>query len=551
MDIERTYSLDEFPQPEPPKPTRRPPATKRNRRAKLSKKNRQTIELAADIPEGERNGRLFDLACDYAGNGIDRDSVEDKLLEQFTGAGLSREEVLRTLDSAYSKERDPAIPAIPSRLTEMGFGERMAATCAERLRFNTQYGWLAWTGTHWRRDDIGAAETLAKDTVRSAYAELANLDDAARTSAFRALRGLERANSVRGILKQAESESALRVSTDKLDQKNYLFNCLNGTFDLGTHTFRKHRQSDLLTKCADVVYDPEATAPRWLRFLQEILGGDDSLIAFMQRTIGYTLTGETGEQCLFLLHGCGANGKSTLLGVLQAMLGDYATQASAETFMAKRGDIVRNDIARLAGVRCVAAIESEEGRRLAESLVKQLTGQDRIVARFLFREHFEFSPEFKLYLAANHKPTIRGQDLAIWRRIRLVPFDVVIPEDQRDPRLPETLKGELPGILNWAIEGCRAWQDGGLAAPDVVKAATGEYKNEQDIVAQFIADACEVASHVKTSSKALYDTYRQWAGERPMSRTAFGRRLTDRGFSKGKVTGQRGWLGIQAREETA
>ena len=289
----------------------------------------------------------------------------------------------------------------------------------------------------------------------------------------------------------------------------------------------------MLTKYADVEFRDDAECPLWLAFLEKIFGGNAEIIGYLQRAVGYSLTGDTREQCLHLLHGSGSNGKSTFLEVLQALMGDYGVQADFATFVEKKGDGPRNDVARLAGTRMVRSSEIGEGKRLNESLVKSLTGQDTIAARFLYSEAFEFRPTFKLWLAANHKPVIRGTDHAIWRRVRLIPFTVTISESEKDETLKDRLIAELPGILRWAVEGCHLWLERGLHPPDAVTVATTAYKNESDILGTFLEECCEIGSGLEVSATELYTAYKRWAhenGEFELSQTAFGRRIEERGF---------------------
>ena len=302
----------------------------------------------------------------------------------------------------------------------------------------------------------------------------------------------------------------------------------------------------------DIDYDPDATCPVWDRTLRVIMDGRADLVEYWQRAIGYSITGDTREQCLHLCHGSGSNGKSTILDVLEQLTGEYGAQADFNTFLERRNDSgPRNDIARLAGARLVRSSEIGENKRLNEGLIKSITGGDTITARFLYSEDFEFKPMFKLWLAANHKPVIRGTDWAIWRRVRLLPFDVTITPEQRDDELPKKLKQELPGILNWAIAGCLRWLESGLNPPQIVLAATAEYRSESDSIGTFISEQCEVGKAFEVSAGDLYKAFKRWAsenGEHEMSNTMFGRRLSERGFEVRKQGAYKYRVGLRLEE---
>jgi putative DNA primase/helicase len=349
------------------------------------------------------------------------------------------------------------------------------------------------------------------------------------------------------MIELAKSEQGIPVSPQQLDSNPWVLNVLNGTLDLRTGQLREHRREDLITKLAPVAYDPEAPCPRWEAFLSRIFAGDAELIRFVQKAVGYSLTGSTQEQCFFILYGTGANGKTTLMQTVSALLKDYARQTATETLLVQRGDGPRNDLARLQGARFVYASETEGGRKLAEALVKQLTGGDTLTARFLYSEHFEFQPMFKLWLAVNHKPVVQGTDHAIWRRIRLLPFIVTIPVAEQDKRLIEKLRDELPGILRWAVEGCLLWQQEGLEPPQAVKRATGDYRSEMDVIAAFIQNCCVVEPQGKVSTSELYEEYAGWCtqmGETPVSQKALAAALKERGCTPGRSGGGRLWCGI-------
>ena len=357
----------------------------------------------------------------------------------------------------------------------------------------------------------------------------------------------------RAMVSSSKALEGIPIQPEELDQEPWLLNVTNGTLDLNTGELREHRREDLITKLAPVNYDPKATCPIWEEFLDKIMDGNQNLIRYLQKAAGYALTGSTKEQCLFFLYGLGANGKSTFLNIIREMMGEYAKQTTSETFMVKKGDHISCDIADLKGARFVAADEVENGRRLAEVLVKQITGGDRVKARFLYGQLFEYDPEYKIFLAANHKPVIRGTDNAIWRRIRLIPFTVQIPEPEQDKELLDKLKAELPGILNWAITGCLEWINGNLNPPQEVKDATNDYRVDMDILSDFFEDRCIIEEGASVKVGELYKAYTDWgekAGEKKLlSSSDFGTKMEERGFPvnrKGKG-GSRFRVGLRLR----
>lgn len=445
---------------------------------------------------------------------------------------------------AGSRNRSPSSgPVLGHHLTDMGNARRLVDRHGQDLRYCFPLEkWLCWSGRKWQLDDTGEVDRRAKDIPRVILEEAAATEDKdTRAALIKHSRQTEAEGKRKSMVTTARSEPGIPVLPEKLDRDKWLFNVLNGTLDLRTGKLHPHRRADLITKVAPVKYDPDVFYPTWWEFLKQITAGSDELMDFLQKAVGYALTGSTREQCIFFLYGLGANGKSTFLDVIQTLLGDYAKRAAMETFLVKKFQPIPNDLADLRGARLVSGVEAEAGRRLAESLIKELSGGDAIKARFLYTEFFSFKPEFKLFLAVNHKPIIRGTDHAIWRRIRLIPFTVQIPEEQQDKNLPQTLKEELPGILNWAIEGCMKWQNDGLTPPQAVQEATLGYREEMDLLGDFIASRCVVAPGASALSSELYKVYTEWAEEsgekRPLSQTAFGISLTERGFVSGRGTG--------------
>ena len=312
--------------------------------------------------------------------------------------------------------------------------------------------------------------------------------------------------------------------------------------NLKTGILSSHRRENYITKLSPVIYDKKAPHHLWDAFLDRVFDGNKDLIAFMQRAIGYSLTGLADEQCLFILHGSGANGKTTFLQTISEIMADYAMQTPTETLLVKAKGAISNDVARLKGARFVIASEAEAEQRLAENLIKQMTGGDTISARFLHQEFFDFKPTHKMFLGSNHKPIINGTDYAIWRRIRLIPFEITIPETERDPKMLEKLLQEKEGILAWAVEGCLLWQAEGLGMPAAVKEATAGYRNEMDVILQFISDTCKTGDHLQVPSQELYHALEEWCssnGEQQITRRRFTQRLKEMGYETVRIGSDR------------
>lgn len=423
-------------------------------------------------------------------------------------------------------------------LTDLGNSERFIGDHGKDVRYCHPWGkWLLWTGTRWALDENGQVHQLAKRTVRRIYEEAAKAEnDERRKELAKHAAKSEAEARIQSMLGLAKSD--VPISPRELDADPWLLGVPNGTIDLRTGELRYHRREDLITKLSPVEYDPEARAETWEVFLERVLPSE-KLRQFVQRLSGYVLTGDVSEQILPFLHGAGANGKTTFLNAILEVAGDYGQQAPPDLLLAKRGSHP-TELADLFGARLVAAVEIEDGRKMAEGLVKQLTGGDRIKARRMREDFWEFAPTHKVFLGANHKPEVRGTDHAIWRRIKLIPFDVTIPKSEQDPKLSEKLTSELPGILAWAVRGCLEWQREGLGEPEEVTAATQGYRAEMDVLAAFIDECCVVRPDATAASKALYETYTTWSdenGERAEKQRSFGARLTERGFERGRGSG--------------
>jgi putative DNA primase/helicase len=441
-------------------------------------------------------------------------------------------------------------PTPDGELTDLQNARRFAQENQQELLYVTKSRqWLVWDGKRWRPDETEEVKRRAKATVERLLTEASALTDSGQRDTRKKLAiRAQSANRIAGMIELARSEPGIPITQDLLDGNPWLLNVQNGTVDLRCGILRRHRRKDLITRLAPVTYDPSAGCPQWEAFLDRIMAGDKELIRYVQKVLGYALTGVTREQCFFILHGTGANGKSTLTTVVAKVVGGYSQHTPTQTLLVRRSETIPNDVARLHGARLVTAAEAECDRQLAEALVKQLTGGDKIAARFLHGEFFEFVPSFKLFLAVNHKPEIRGTDNAIWRRIRLIPFDVTIPQDEQDRRLPEKLEAERVGILRWLVEGCLAWQEEGLEPPAAVKAATAEYRDEMDTVGAFIDECCVLEPETQTLAKRLYDAYNEWCAERgetPISKQEFGSRLAEKRFKRGRTKAGRYWQGLR------
>jgi P4 family phage/plasmid primase-like protien len=368
-----------------------------------------------------------------------------------------------------------------------------AETHRNGLRYVAKWGkWLQWRDGRWRED-----ETLkAFDLIRKTCVE----------------RGIEKmlmSKMVGAVHTLVRSDNRLAATSDQWDADPWLLNTPEGMIDLHTSGVRKHDPYAYCTKSTTV--GPRGDCPLWKAFLHRIMGGDEALIGYLQRVLGYCLTGDTSEQALFFAHGVGQNGKTVLMSSVAGIMGDYCQATPIETFTESKSDRHPTELARMRGARLVTATETEAGRYWAESRLKEITGGERIAARFMHKDFFEYTPQFKPIISGNHKPRLRSVGKAMRRRVNMVPFLVVIPEDERDNQLLAKLKGEWRGILQWMIEGCLDWQERGLAPPEAVTAATDAYFAGEDGYADWIADRCEIVCGHWGRSSALFASWKDWA----------------------------------------
>lgn len=467
--------------------------------------------------------------------------------------------------AAAAADADDDPDGIVLRLaSDVGNSRRLAARVRNRARFCKRFGhWLVYHEGRWEADDAGRVVQEAKASAIDLYALVPRIRDDTQRAAFaKHVTHSQKGLAINAAIALARSEPGIPVRPSDLDTDPWLLNVRNGTIDLRTGELRPHDPTDLITRQSPVAYDPDATAPTWDAFLASITLGRADLAGYLQRIAGYAASGMATERQAFVLYGAGRNGKGAFCNVLEHVLGDYSVRTPTETLMARRHDSgISNDLARLRGARFVRASETEEGRRFNVARVKDLTGNETISARFLFGEFFDFRPEFTLVVTTNHKPIVPANDQALWDRLRLVPFDLRLwddddPAEERtdpgkrvDKRLEEKLRAEAPGILRWIVEGCLAWQREGLHAPECVLGATQEYRDESDRVGAFLEDRCVVQEASRVTAGEIFAAYVEWAtanGERPMSNQAFGRALAEKGFHQDRLgrARTRYWLGL-------
>jgi putative DNA primase/helicase len=445
-------------------------------------------------------------------------------------------------------------------LTDLGNAKRVLDRHGERVRYCHPWKrFLIWDDRRWLEDDTAEAVRLVTGTQQDLYKDISralmlaqhasNEEKEYLSKLLAHLLKWEDRKKIEATVELMKAERGVPILPEQLNRDPYLFNVMNGTIDLRTGDLRQHQQSDYITKISPVQFLPELRdedCSLWLCFLERVMAGNAGVIDYLRRVIGYSLTGDVGEQSLWFLHGSGANGKSTFLGAIRELMGDYGWQAVSELLIQRSHETHPTERADLFGKRFVCTIETEQGKRIAEALMKQMTGGDKMTARKMRQDFFEFSPTHKLFLAANHKPTIRGTDYAVWRRIKLVPFTVTIPEEEKDKALPAKLKAELPAILAWAVRGCLEWQREGMREPGEVTDATNAYRAEQDKVAKFLGECCLLSSdgNVRIRSSALLDAFQEWSGER-ITGNAFSARLEEMGHTKDKGgDGCMYWIGI-------
>jgi putative DNA primase/helicase len=538
----------------------------------------ETLEVEG-TPEGSRNEALnraaFRIGRLVAGGEIDRKYAARRLVEAGVAAGLPQDEATRTARSGFFKglrrprsapprkkaeKKEKQVPQPrPIENTDLGNARRLAGRFGHELRHCAALGWFTWDGRRWKKDETGAAMRLAKATAEMIWDEVKNASkDDQEAMADWALVS-QSASRLDAMLRLAATEERIAVAADVFDGDPWVLNVENGIVDLRTGTLARHDPARHITKLAPVAYDAKAACPRFLRFLADVFEGNAELIRFVQKALGYALTGDVSFQVLFFLHGEGSNGKSTLITVVLHVLGDYAAPAAPDILLSRHGERHPTEIADLFGKRLVTCVEVGKGRSFNEALLKWLTGGDRLKARMMRMDFFEFAPTHKIFICANNKPRVRETDHAFWRRMRLVPFNVKFVDrpagatgepgpGEKDPFLVERLKAEAPGILRWMVEGCLALRAEGLAPPKDVEAATEAYRKGEDVLGAFVDECCVLRPDARVLKGALHDAYLAWAktaGEGLVPTREFKKYLLERGVGEGRMhEGAKCWKGI-------
>jgi putative DNA primase/helicase len=421
------------------------------------------------------------------------------------------------------------------------FAERHADT----LRFVAKWNqWLIWDDTRWHMDETRGVFTLARELCREVAAEVNKSGERKRIAS---------AKTRAAVVSLAGEDRRLSATIDQWDTDPWLLNTPDGVVDLRTGKMREHRTADYMTKRAAV--SPGGKCPLWRKFMSDITNGAADLQKYLQRVAGYCLTGDTSEQELFFFYGSGNNGKGVWVQTISGLLSDYHEPTSIETFTVARTERHPTDLAALRGARLVTAAETEEGRRWAEARIKEMTGGDKITARFMRQDFFNYTPTFKLLFSGNHMPALRTVNKAITRRFNRIPFAVTVPDDKVDPHLVAKLKAEWPGILAWAIEGCLDWQRIGLSPPEAVTAATESYLENEDVLGAWLEEYCNLDANAWESATDLFYSWQQWAGRREEwvgSVKSLVQRLEDRGgFMRSRRKDIRGFAGLRLKTPPA
>lgn len=503
----------------------------------MEKENRKQERLptVAIIGEGGRNDRLFKEASRLRGLGWGESQIYDGLVSrnQSCNPPLSEDELRKIASQAAKYEPNPIL--LSSEQDHVGDAYRLLTLYGENLRYSPERKkWLIYEGDRWQFDIANRITNMAVATMRETQNAAKQKGN---TAIERWVTESINKNGIGRMITLASAVDGVPILVRDLDKDSDLFNVRNGTIDTKSGKVYEHSRNDFITQMAAAEYDPEARSETWENFISSIFRQNPEVIPFVQRSLGYALTGSTSEQVMWIAYGRGANGKSTLLNTIKRLMGTYATTTPFNTFDTGSQNSIGNDLAELAGKRLVLTAESEANRRLAEAKVKTVTGGDDVKGRFLFENNFEFTPQLKLWMPVNHLPTIRGSDHGIWRRILLVPFKERFEGESRVMNLEARFQSEFSGILNWLITGLRDYRENGLKPPKSVEKATEDYKHDMDEIRQWLEERTQKVPGKKASVTEAFQDYQQWSNDRGEGKFTLGLRyftiaVTELGFEK-------------------
>lgn len=457
--------------------------------------------------------------------------------------------------TSRTPKKSPPLHPKGRAFSQFGLAKRFVDQYGDRVRYVEAWNkWLIWNGQRWQMDTTGQVRDFGASTIESLLIEAEHLEDKPKRSALLEFgHESQRRLVVKDLLELAQVDRAIAVQHDQLDRAKLSLTVKNGQLNLKTGRLNSHSVKNLNTRSTDIEWDAEAECPRWLEFLNEVMDGNQELIAFLKRAFGYSLTGEVSEQVLLFLHGDGSNGKSVLCAVLLELLGDFAHHAPPSLLVASKKADHPTAQAGLFGKRAVICQEVGQDQRFDEVTLKLLTGGDPITTRRMREDWWTYQPTHTLWLAANHQPDIRGRDHAIWRRILLIPFNVTFGKKgspKKDRKLLAKLLAELPGILRWSVEGAKEWQKNGLKPPDEVFKAVNAYRERNDVISSFVDQCVVLDKHCidGVSARDMYVAFSLWCretGETAFKQRAFGPAMVDKGLSSQRRGGSRWYVGLK------
>ena len=517
---------------------------------KPSQDNQQMLIVQSNtnaVSEGERNNYLARVAGSLVNKGLSSEAIKAALIQENTSVcnpPLEMDEVEKIYNSIINYPKSRSII-----LTHEGFADAFVKENLEKIKYDYQAEqWYIWDGKRWKQDAPGMISNMLKTFNRDIYHHACTISGDYGKDLKKKSREYENGNNFDHILKKVKTDPAIFVPSNIFDNNPSKLDCLNGTIDLRTGKLMPHNPLDLNTKMIEIEYDPNAKAPVFEKFLNDIMEGNPELIDYIHKVAGYSATGKTKEQCYFIAYGTGSNGKTTLMNALKEVLGVYATDINFKTLI-NHNDRSKEDLAKTVGVRFLTSSEVDPNKAMDETVINRITGNEILTAKWIYKHQFDFTPLFKLVIFGNHKPNLQSFNYATRRRIRLIPFNKCFKEKDLNKDLPDELRKEYSGILRWIVEGARKWYESGLETPDIVENEVKEYIEELDTVAKFLESEFELDNPNATfPCPDFYKRYKQWCNqndETPLGKRKVTDTMRDKGFVKKKTGGGEQWVGIR------